>query len=134
MLDTNIFIYLIKHQASQVLHRLEALHHGEAVMSVVTLAELRAGLEMQTANRIRDEQVLSLLIRGIPVLSFDEAAAASHGVLRAAVRERNRDALDRLIAAHAVSVGATLVTNNEVDFRDYPGLAVENWVRPAPVL
>ncbi len=38
------------------------------------------------------------------------------------------DALDRLIAAHAVSVGATLVTNNEADFNDYPGLVVENWV------
>lgn len=133
MLDTNICVCLIKHQPSQVLHRLEALHQGEAVMSVVTLAELRAGLEMQTANRIRDEQVLSLLIRGIPVLPFDEAAAASYGVLRAAVRERNRDALDRLIAAHAVSVGATLITNNEADFKDYPGLVVENWVRPAQV-
>lgn len=132
MLDTNICIciYLIKHQVSRVLHRFEALHQGEAVMSVVTLADLRAGLEMQTANRIRDEQVLSLLIRGIPMLSFDEAAAASYGVLRA-VRERNRDTLDRLIAAHAVSAGATLVTNNAVDFRDYPGLAVENWGRPA---
>ena len=133
MLDTNICIYLIKHQPSQVLHRLETLHQGEAVMSVVTLAELRAGLEMQIANRVHDEQVLSLLIRGIPVLSFDEAAAASYGVLRAAVRERNRDALDRLIAAHAVSVGAILVTNNEADFRDYPGLVVENWVRPTQV-
>lgn len=86
MLDTNICIHLIKHRASQVLHRVEALHQGEAMMSVVTLAELRAGLEMQTANRAHDEHVLSLLIRGIPVLSFDEAAAASDGVLRAAVR------------------------------------------------
>ncbi len=133
MLDTNICIDLIKHQPSQVLRRLEALHQGEAVMSVVTLAELRAGLEIQTANRLHDENVLSLLTEGIPVLSFDEAAAASYGVLRAAVRERNRDALDRLIAAHAVSVGAILVTNNEADFRGYPGLVVENWVRPAQI-
>lgn len=102
-------------------------------MSVVSLAELRAGLEMQTAQRTRDEQVLSLLIRGIPVLSLDDAAAARHGVLRTAVRERNRDALDRLIAAHAASVGAILVTSNEADFKDYPGLVVEKWVRPAQV-
>lgn len=127
MLDTNICIYLIKRHPPQVLHRLEALRRGEAVMSVVTLAELRAGLEMQTAHRAHDEQVLALLVRSIPVLPLDDAAAVSYGVLRAAVRERNRDALDRLIAAHAVSLGATLVTNNVADFKDYPGLAVENW-------
>lgn len=97
-------------------------------MSVVTYAELRAGLEIQTTERAHDEQVLAMLIRRIPVLPFDEAAADSYGVLRAAVRARNRNALDRMIAAHAVSVGATLVTHNEADFKDYPGLVVENWV------
>lgn len=131
MLDTNICIYLIKRQPAQVLSRLEALRQGDAVMSVVTLAELRAGLEMQTANRSHDEHVLGLLTRRIPVLPFDETAAICYGVLRAAVRERNRNALDRLIAAHAVSIGATLVTNNEADFKDYPGLVVENWVNAA---
>jgi tRNA(fMet)-specific endonuclease VapC len=50
------------------------------------------------------------------------------GVLAAAVRDRRRDALDRLIAAHAASLSVTLVTNNEADFKDYPGLVVENWV------
>ena len=128
MLDTHICIYLIKRLPADVLHRLEALRQGDAVMSVVTFAELRAGLEMQTAHRSHDDQVLGLLTARIPVLSFDEAAAMSYGVLRAAVRERNRNALDRLIAAHAVSVGATLVTNNEADFKNYPGLTVENWV------
>lgn len=127
LLDTNICIYLMQRHPPQVLRRLEALRQGDAVMSVVTLAELRAGLEMQAANRAHDEQVLNLLIRRIPVLPFDEAAAASYGVLRAAVRERNRNALDRLIAAHAVSSACTLVTNNEADFQGYPGLIVENW-------
>ncbi len=110
-----------------ILKRLEALHQGDAVMSVVTYAELRAGLEMQTANRSSDEHVLKLLTDRIPVLPFDEVASVAYGVLRAAIRDRRRDALDRLIAAHALSVNATLVTNNEADFKDYPGLAVENW-------
>ncbi|MDP2811437.1 MAG: type II toxin-antitoxin system VapC family toxin [Rhodocyclaceae bacterium] len=131
MLDTNICIYLMKRHPAQVLRRLEALRQGEAVISAVTHAELRAGLEVQTANRAHDENVLNLLTRSIPVLPFDEAAAVSYGVFRAAVRDRNRDALDRLIAAHAMSVGAVLVTNNESDFKDYPGLAVENWVDPS---
>ena len=127
MLDTNICIYIIKRQPPQVLHRLAALAQGSAVMSVVSYAELRAGLEIQTANRSQDASVLALLISRIPVLPFTESDAESFGVLRAAARDRRRDAMDQLIAAHAVSVGLTLVTNNEADFKDYPGLRVENW-------
>lgn len=127
MLDTNICIYLIKNHPPQVLRRLEALNQGDAVMSVVTYAELRAGLEIQTTNRAQDEHVLALLISRIPVLPFTESDAERFGVLRAAVRDRSRNAMDRLIAAHAVNSGVTLVTNNEADFKDYPGLAVENW-------
>jgi tRNA(fMet)-specific endonuclease VapC len=127
MLDTNICIYIIKNHPPQVLLRLEALNQGEVVMSVVTYAELRAGLEIQTTNRKQDEHVLAMLVSRIPVLPFTESDAESFGVLRAAVRDRSRNAMDRLIAAHAVNSGVTLVTNNEADFKDYPGLVVENW-------
>ncbi len=127
MLDTNICIYLIKNHPPQVLRRLETLNQGDAVMSVVTYAELRAGLEIQTINRVQDEHALSMLVGRIPVLPFTESDAESFGVLRASVRDRSRNAMDRLIAAHAVSSGVTLVTNNEADFKDYPGLVVENW-------
>ena len=129
MLDTNICIYLIKGNPPQVLDRLKALTQGSAVMSVVTYAELRGGLELQVANRAQDERALAFLISRIPVLPLDESAAECFGVMRAAVRDRNRDTMDRLIAAHAVSVGITLVTNNEADFQNYSGLVVENWVR-----
>lgn len=128
LLDTNICIYIIKRQPPQVLQRLGLLAQGSVVMSVVTFAELRAGLEIQTANRAQDERVLALLIQRIPVLPFGESNAARYGVLRAAVRDRRRDTMDQLIAAHALSLGLTLVTNNEVDFKDYPGLKLENWV------
>ncbi|MFO1200591.1 MAG: hypothetical protein U1E86_26855 [Burkholderiaceae bacterium] len=53
------------------------------------------------------------------------------GPLRAAHRERNKDALDKLIASHALSLGVTLVTNNVADFRGFRGLTIENWVDPA---
>lgn len=132
LLDTNICIYLIKNHPPQVLRRLEVLKQGDAMMSVVTYAELRAGLEIQgetrsPSDREGDKNALALLINRIPVLPFTESDAVSFGVLRAAVRDRNRDTMDRLIAAHAVSTGLVLVTNNEADFKDYPGLTVENW-------
>lgn len=128
MLDTNICIYLLSGVPVSVMHRFGELSFGEAVISAITLAELRAGLEMRPDLRIESERALSLLLEDLPVLPFDTHAAVDYGVLRAAIRDRRRDALDRLIAAHAIAAGATLVTNNEADFRDYPGLMVENWV------
>ncbi len=130
MLDTNMCIYLIKAYPPQVLGRLQALQKGSVVMSVVTYAELRAGLEMQSSHREQDERTLARLVERIAVLPFTEADACSYGVLRAAVRDRSRNALDRLIAAQALSADLTLVTNNEADFRDYPGLRLENWATP----
>lgn len=128
MLDTNICIYLMKAHPPEVLARLIQLDHGDVVMSIITYAELRVGLEGLGSTRAQNERALHLLTSDIPVLPFDEAAAERYGVQRAAVRDRRRDALDRLIAAHATSLGLTLITKNEADFRDYPGLVVENWV------
>ncbi|MEZ5539754.1 MAG: type II toxin-antitoxin system VapC family toxin [Pseudomonadales bacterium] len=128
LLDTNICIYLIRRHPPEVLHRLESLYCGEAMMSVVTLAELRAGVEMHAATRQQNEQALAGLLEMIPALPFGNQEAESYGILRAAVRDRQRNALDRLIAAHALSLNLTLVTNNEQDFLGYPNLRVENWV------
>ena len=116
----------------QVAERFRATPMGEVMISVVTYAELRHGLERTpAADRVAAESALSLLVTLLPVLPFEERAAEQYGVLRAAVPDRRRDALDRLIAVHALSVGAILVTNNEADFKDYPGLQVENWLIPS---
>ena len=64
----------------------------------------------------------------MPVAPFDAAAAPVYGPVRMASRERRRDALDKLIAAHALALDVTLVTNNLADFASYPGLRIENWV------
>jgi tRNA(fMet)-specific endonuclease VapC len=128
LLDTSICIYLIRQHPPQVLHKLESLYRGDVVMSIVTLAELRAGIEMHPANRQQNEHALAALLEDIPALPFTETEALHYGVLRAAVRDRQRNALDRLIAAHALSLDLTLVTNNEQDFQHYPDLRVENWV------
>jgi tRNA(fMet)-specific endonuclease VapC len=128
MLDTNICIHLIQRRPPEVLERFRSLTHADVVLSVVTLAELRHGVERNPQMKEAAERALTLLISFLPVVPFDNDAAVSYGVLAAAVRDRKRDALDRLIAAHAVSLDLTLVTNNEADFRGYPGLRVENWV------
>ena len=131
MLDTNICIYLMQEHPPVVLARIAQLQVGDAVMSVITYAELRFGvsrLPEANGDAAQADQALAHLIEDIPVLPFDERAGVSYGVLRAAVRDRQRNALDRLIAAHALAEQLTLVTNNEVDFKAYPGLVLENWV------
>ncbi len=131
MLDTNICIYLLNAHPPQVIERFEKTPVGQIVMSVVTYAELRHGIERTpTVDRAAATRALQRLVERVPVMYFDERAAETFGVLAAAVRERSRSAMDRLIAAHAVSVGVPLVTNNEADFKGYPGLVVENWARP----
>ncbi|MDB5759659.1 MAG: VapC toxin family domain ribonuclease [Burkholderia sp.] len=128
MLDTNICIYLIRKRPPEVLKRLEQQFEGDVVMSSITYAELRAGVEMKSVDRTRDDAALSALVARIPVQPFDEAGADAYAIGRKALPERRRDAMDRLIAAHAVSLDLVLVTNNEADFREYPGITVENWV------
>ncbi len=129
LLDTNICIYLMKHQPPEVHERFAACFVGDVVISAVTLAELEFGiacsrLEVQAANRL----ALEGLLEDIMVAPFDAQAAKAYGPIRADYKERNRDALDKLIASHAVALGVTLVTNNEADFVNYACLVVENWV------
>ena len=130
LLDTNICIHLLKAHPPQVLERFKTTPLGQVMMSVVTYAELQHGIERCPAeDREAADHALQRFVARVPVLPFDERAAESDGVLAAAVRDRRRDTMDRLIAAHAPSVGVTLVTNNEADFSGYPGLVVENWAR-----
>jgi tRNA(fMet)-specific endonuclease VapC len=135
LLDTNICIYLMKVHSPEVVERFRKTPQGLVGMSVVTYAELRRGVECcPTQDRVLAEQSLNRFVALVPVIAMDQRAAESYGIIAAAIRDRRRDALDRLIAAHAISIGATLITNNEADFKDYPGLSLENWVNPPPTL
>lgn len=128
MLDTNICIYLMKHQPPQVRARFAECFVGDVVISAITLAELEFGVACSGESRPKNQAALDSLLEDLLVMPFEASAARAYGPLRAAHRERNKDALDKLIAAHALSLGVTLVTNNEADFRAFEGLAVENWV------
>jgi tRNA(fMet)-specific endonuclease VapC len=128
MLDTNICIYLMKHQPPQVRARFAECFVGDVVISAITLAELEFGVACSGESQARNQALLDSLLDDIVVAPFEASAARAYGPLRAAHRERNKDALDKLIAAHAMALGVTLVTNNETDFCTFAGLTVENWV------
>jgi len=129
MLDTNICIYLMKHQPAQVKARFDQCFVGDVVISAITLAELDYGVMCSGAAAPSNRLQLDSFIEEVPVAPFEISAAQAYGPARLATRERNRDALDKLIAAHALALGVTLVTNNEADFMAYPGLKLENWVK-----
>jgi tRNA(fMet)-specific endonuclease VapC len=131
LLDTNICIYLMKHQPESVARRFAQCRVGDVVMSAITHAEL--GYGVAAAPDVQQARAaLADLIEDIPVLPFDAAAGQAYGPIRLATRDSRKDALDKLIAAHAVAAGLTLVTNNTRDFLRYPGLRVENWLDQVP--
>lgn len=128
MLDTNICIYLMKHQPPQVRARFAECFVGDVVISAITLAELEFGVACSGNTQAKNEAALERFLQDILVAPFDARAAKAYGPLRAAQRKPKKDALDKLIASHAAALGVTLVTNNEADFREFQGLRVENWV------
>lgn len=128
MLDTNICTYLMKHQPPQVRARFAECFVGDVVISAITLAELEFGVARSGQAQAHNQALLDSLLEDILVAPFEALAARAYGPLRAADRDRNKDALDKLIAAHALALDVTLVTNNEADFRRFTGLNVENWV------
>lgn len=103
-------------------------HEGRVLLSSLSLAELERGVyrrpDMTALRRARLDEMLKYL----PVVAFDAAAASAYGQIIAYCGWAKARDFDRMIAAHAISTGSTLVTDNEADFRDIPGLSFENWV------
>ncbi len=121
-IDSDLAIYSMGGDAQSVLNqRLAACYPGDVGISAVSFAEVA----LATWNGKPPRQaVLDAFIQIIPILPFDDAAARAYAKLPFKCAR-----FDRLLAAHALSVGATIVTHNEADFADVPGLKVENWAR-----
>jgi tRNA(fMet)-specific endonuclease VapC len=126
ILDTNIAIHA-RDGTDSVLDNLTE-HSGQVLLSALSFAELQRGVYRDpTLTAIRQAR-LEVLLRGLPIIPFDAAAALVFGrIIAQCGWARGRD-YDRMIAAHAISSGCVLVTNNQADFRDIPGLSIENWV------
>ena len=128
MLDTNICVYAIQGGNEHLDQRFGECEAGDLVMSAVTLGELETWFA-KSGDQDGARRDLAPVLADVIVMPFDDAAARIFGRIQAAAPSR-RNAYDRQIAAHAISLGLVVITNNEKDFSGIPGIAIENWTMP----
>lgn len=127
MLDTNICIYAIKHHPPSVLAALRQHEAAGLGVSSITAAELECGAAK--SGSARNLAALQQFLEPLVIADFDRHAAKAYGRLRALLESNGTSIgpLDTLIAAQALSLGVTLVSNNLRDFARVPGLLLANW-------
>lgn len=127
LLDTNICIYIINAKPVAVLERFQQHQMGDIGVCSVVAAELAFGVAKSGSTRNRE--ALNMFLAPLVVLPFDESAIWCYGDLRADLERRGTPigSLDTMIAAHALSLQATLVTNNTREFSRVPALRLDNW-------
>ncbi len=133
MLETNILVFSIRHPESECAKKL-ASHVGKDVcISVVTYAELIYGVE-NSSDPKRNAEALNRFLAGIIILDFNMDAGIHYGRILAELRKKHLDKQnqdrDKMIAAHARSLGYVLVTNNTKDFEGIDGLVLDDWREP----
>jgi len=128
MLDTNICIYIIKRKPESVLKHFLDYRVGDIGISSITLSELRYGVA-KSKYKEKNAKALEEFIIPLEVVSFDEAASLAYGDIRADLESAGTPvgAMDMLIAAHAISLGVQLVTNNIREFNRIHGLSLLDW-------
>lgn len=119
LIDADSSIYAMVDASSPVNARIGQCEPGEIAISAISFSEVALGAQLQKPP---PPEVIDAFISAIPILPYDEAAAREYSKL-----PFKRARFDRLLAAHALSIGVTVVTNNEADFADVPGLKIENW-------
>ena len=131
MLDTNMCIYLIKRKPLQVVEKFRSLSVHDIGISSITLAELEYGIA-KSAKQEQNRDALAHFLAPLEISSFGDEAASCYGAIRASLERDGRPigSMDMLIAAHALSLSAILVTNNMREFDRIPGLMLENWTEP----
>jgi tRNA(fMet)-specific endonuclease VapC len=120
LLDSDLCIYALRGRSDALRRRLGEQPEGTVAISSVTLAEIGVGY----SSAIDDAEDLKAFLSQVEVLPFEDSAARIYAAL-----PFRRGSFDRLIAAHAIATGRTLVTNHEGDFSDVPQLKVENWTK-----
>ena len=128
MLDTNICIYLIKQKPPKVLKHFKSHAVGDIGISSITLAELRYGVS-KSLHIEKNREALDEFILPLEIADFDEKAASEYGAVRAELERAGKPigSMDMLIGAHALALGATLVTNNTKEFKQVKNLKITDW-------
>ena len=131
MLDTNILIFVLRHPRSKCA-KIIAGHLGHDIcISVITYAELEFGIQ-NSSNPARNREAVQRVLAGIPIVDFVQDAAFHFGSILADLRKQHLDGgnqdRDKMIAAHARSLGYTVVTHNRKDFEMVNGIKLTDWV------
>ena len=128
LLDTNIVSDIIRNPQGAVAHKIAEVGEPTIATSIIVAAELRFGAIRKGSARLTSQ--LDAVLRLIPVHALDGDADIRYGVLRTELEQRGTPigGNDMLVAAHALSLGAILVTDNTREFARVPGLQLENWL------
>ena len=128
LLDTNICIYVINARPAAVLARFVEHEVDGLGISAITASELYWGV--CKSGSVRNRTTLEKFLSPLVVLDYDLGAARKYGELRAYLEQQGAPIgpLDQQIAAHALALDVTLVTNNVREFQRVPGLRLENWI------
>ncbi|QWD14739.1 type II toxin-antitoxin system VapC family toxin [Polynucleobacter paneuropaeus] len=128
LLDTNIVIYVLKRRPIEALEAFNKNANRMAISSI-TLSELIYGAE-KSANVDKNLEAVEDFVSHLDVLSYDARASQQYGQIKASLEKRGVliGENDIHIAAHAISQGLILVSNNLKGFKRVPNLALENWV------
>jgi tRNA(fMet)-specific endonuclease VapC len=128
MLDTDTCSYVMRRSNQAVLKRLQEVRVSDVCISVITKSELLFGVEL-SPRRQQDETALKAFLAYVEVLDFPDVAAQHYATIRAELKTHGRmiGANDLFIAAHARSLGLTLVTNNTHEFARVQDLVLDNW-------
>jgi tRNA(fMet)-specific endonuclease VapC len=132
LFDTNALSALVHQRRGfeRMAGRIEGLVYNQRLLSAITLSELETMIEKADDPRSKATRVWRILMN-FRILDFGEDAARHAGQIRAHLEPRalKIGPLDTLIAAHARSLNATVVTSNLREFSRVPGLSIENWLR-----
>ena len=125
MLDTSIAIR-IRDAEPEALSRLEATE-GPISLSIITWIELESGVARDPASRDNRRQALDDILSTYPVAALTKRDVLAYRTIMEALGFSRPKLLDRIIAAQAIAAEAVLATQNARDFRDIPGLKLEEW-------
>ena len=133
LLDTNICIYIINEKSEKVLRKFEQYPVYEFGISSITHAELQYGIE-KSKNKTKNtnQDALDEFLLPLTILPFHgKKLVTCYGEIRASLESKGKTIgpLDMLIAAHALSLDLTIISNNIKEFSRIPNLKCENWIR-----